>query len=87
MMQSCVHGLANFPRNARELPKSYIVHPTSYIGSRQFSPLRGSAYALSIRTYRPLRVRPQRGRRACCTSYFVHEKSRPQDLSHGRLEI
>ena len=29
---------------------------------RQFSPLRGSAYALSIRTYRPLRVRPQRGR-------------------------
>ena len=30
----------------------------------------GSACALSIRTYRPLRVRPHRGRRACCPSYM-----------------
>ena len=32
--------------------------------------LRAKAAPLSIRTYRPLRVRPQRGHRACRTSYI-----------------
>ena len=69
------------PRHtARELLKSYIQHRTSYIGRPRLPPpcqfaLRAKAAPLSIRTYRPLRVRPQRSRRACCTSYIENRTS------------
>ena len=82
-----------FPRASGALAfKSYIVHPTSYMssclaaawGRRQFSPLRGSASALSIRTY---------SRRACCTSYILHHTWAPLGVplpspsSHSRAQL
>ncbi len=46
-------------RNAHIINKSYIVHrKLTHRHHSAGSPLRGSAFALSIRTY---------GRRACCT--------------------
>ena len=65
---------------ARELPKlTHRHHPAG-------SPLRGSASALSIRTYRPLTRAPLSG--PSCVLYLVHRHRQvpPSYIVHGRRQ-